>query len=198
MMVTAALWNVAVVNNLLFLGYSHDHTGDAGDGATLAMAPSGMIGMFDVACPSGWTRVSAWDNKFIRGAATYGGTGGSATHTHSGPSHTHNTTDHTHIDATHSHTSPSHTHLGPSHDHFAGHSHYGVMADNGDTAIALYVSMYGDPATGITGSGGAGVTEEETAGTLSSGAGTSSAGTGTTGIEDSLPAYAGIVFCERD
>jgi hypothetical protein len=44
--------------------------------------PSGMIGMFDTACPTGWTRFSALDSKFPQGAETYGGTGGSSTHTH--------------------------------------------------------------------------------------------------------------------
>lgn len=41
--------------------------------------PSGMIAMFAVACPSGWTRFTALDGSFPRGAATYGGAGGSTT-----------------------------------------------------------------------------------------------------------------------
>jgi hypothetical protein len=44
--------------------------------------PSGMIAIFQGSCPSGWTRVADFDGKFLRGAATYGGTGGSSTHTH--------------------------------------------------------------------------------------------------------------------
>lgn len=44
--------------------------------------PSGMILAFDTACPSGWTRVSAWDSKFIMGNATYGTTGGTQSHIH--------------------------------------------------------------------------------------------------------------------
>jgi hypothetical protein len=63
---------------------------DSGDAATKGYVdtqtgggvPSGMIAMFDAACPSGWTRFSALDSKFPRGASTYGGTGGSDTHTH--------------------------------------------------------------------------------------------------------------------
>ncbi len=39
--------------------------------------PSGAIVMFDAACPSGWTRFAALDNRFPRGSATYGATGGS-------------------------------------------------------------------------------------------------------------------------
>ena len=53
------------------------------------VVPSGAILMFDTACPAGWTRFTALDNKFPRGAATYGGTGGADSHTHPGPSHTH-------------------------------------------------------------------------------------------------------------
>lgn len=44
--------------------------------------PSGMIAVFDTSCPSGWTRVSAFDNKFVYGGSSYGATGGAATHTH--------------------------------------------------------------------------------------------------------------------
>jgi len=45
--------------------------------------PSGMIAIFDTSCPTGWTRVSAFDGLFLRGSDTYGGTGGAETHTHS-------------------------------------------------------------------------------------------------------------------
>ncbi len=45
--------------------------------------PSGMIAMFDTSCPSGWTRFAVLDSRFPLGAATYGSTGGSITHTHS-------------------------------------------------------------------------------------------------------------------
>jgi len=40
------------------------------------------IYLSDAACPAGTQRVSAFDGKFIRGSATYGGTGGGTTHTH--------------------------------------------------------------------------------------------------------------------
>jgi hypothetical protein len=44
--------------------------------------PAGMIAMFDTACPTGWTRFSALDNRFPQGATTYGATGGTTSHTH--------------------------------------------------------------------------------------------------------------------
>ena len=43
---------------------------------------TGLIAMFDSSTPTAWTRFSALDVKFPRGAATYGGTSGSATHNH--------------------------------------------------------------------------------------------------------------------
>ena len=92
-LVTAATWNEQVTNNMTWLGTSHDHNGGAGDGGTLAVV-SGLIAIFDAACPAGWTRVSAWDSKMIRGAAAYGATGGADTHTHS---HVHTGEAHTHV-----------------------------------------------------------------------------------------------------
>lgn len=44
--------------------------------------PSGMIAMFDTSCPEGWTRFTALDNKYPKGAAAYGATGGSDAHGH--------------------------------------------------------------------------------------------------------------------
>ncbi|MBM3230317.1 hypothetical protein FJZ22_01520 [Candidatus Pacearchaeota archaeon] len=50
--------------------------------SALGGIPSGAIIMFNMTCPSGWTRFSALDGKTTRGAATYGGTGGSDVHAH--------------------------------------------------------------------------------------------------------------------
>lgn len=84
-LVSAAIWNTDAVDNLVFLGNSHDHSGDAGDGATSSgTLPSGIILAFDATCPSGWTRVSAFDGLYLRGASTYGGTGGGSSHSHDG------------------------------------------------------------------------------------------------------------------
>ena len=97
-LITAALWNASVVGNISWLGGMHDHSGDAGDGATLTLLGniSGMIGIFDAACPSGWTRVAAWDGKMLYGGAAYGATGGSDTHGHTNAAgHTHSAA-HTH------------------------------------------------------------------------------------------------------
>lgn len=47
------------------------------------LATSGMIGIFDELPPLGWSLFSNLQQKFAMGAASYGGTGGAATHTHS-------------------------------------------------------------------------------------------------------------------
>lgn len=44
---------------------------------------TGFVALSTVACPTGWTRKSALDDKFIRGAASAGTTGGADTHRHS-------------------------------------------------------------------------------------------------------------------
>jgi hypothetical protein len=41
------------------------------------------IGIFKSGCPSGWTLMSEWVGKFLQGASSPGGTGGSDTHYHS-------------------------------------------------------------------------------------------------------------------
>lgn len=50
--------------------------------------PNGLIAMFDTTLPGGWAAVSnsaPWTNSFLKGAATYGGTGGANTdHNHTG------------------------------------------------------------------------------------------------------------------
>jgi hypothetical protein len=44
--------------------------------------PTGFIAMFANSCPTGWVRETDLDEKFIRGAVNYGGTGGNENHTH--------------------------------------------------------------------------------------------------------------------
>ena len=98
-LITAATWNAQIEDNLTFLGATHNHGGGTGHGGTVAFLPAGAIMLRDAACPAGWTRVSALDGKFVRGASSYGGTGGAATHTHTVSAlanHTHAVLSHTH------------------------------------------------------------------------------------------------------
>lgn len=95
MLITAAIWNEQVTDNMTWLGTSHDHNGGVGDGATLDLTTPGVIGIFDATCPTGWTRVSAFDNKFLYGEAAYGATGGNDAHAHAS-SHAVHTGPHVH------------------------------------------------------------------------------------------------------
>ncbi len=45
--------------------------------------PSGMIAMFEESCPDGWSRYTALDGRFARGAEIPGSTGGQDEHVHS-------------------------------------------------------------------------------------------------------------------
>jgi len=65
---------------------------------------SGIILPFDgthAGVPSGWTRATAFDDKYPKSVAgDGGGTGGSNTHTHTSPSHSHSVGAHTHAAGT--------------------------------------------------------------------------------------------------
>lgn len=170
--------------------------------------PSGMIAIFNTSCPTDWTRVTAFDGKFIRGNDTYGATGGADTHTHdagtlAGPSHSHtfgSVISHTHsVDppskasgtqsADHTHTGPSHQHSGPSHTHsVSGTAASGGGHQHSYTAVTL--STYGDYAgsshdTGeyISNSGAAGTYGGDGAHGHSVSGTAAADGTGNTGAE---------------
>jgi hypothetical protein len=44
--------------------------------------PQGIILPFDENCPTGWTRVTELDDKFLKGSDTHSDTGGSTNHRH--------------------------------------------------------------------------------------------------------------------
>jgi len=202
-LITAAIWNVDIEDNLTFLGTLHDHNGGSGDGGSFGALKSGWIAMFDAACPSGWTRVSAWDSKFLRGAAAYDVVGGgAATHTHTVAAHIHTNLGHTH-DWNHTHTGPSHTH---------DQNTAGAIATAGETNYVKAGSVSGSAmfsGSGGTGdqrilmagfaAGGTGATGSGTGATSNGGtADTGSGGNGTTGATSNLPAYLDIVYCKKN
>ena len=207
---TAAIWNEQVTNNLAFLGTNHDHNGGAGDGVTItSVLRSGTIGLFDAACPSGWTRVSAWDGKFLRGSATYNAAaGGAATHTHTTAAHVHTNAGHTHV-FYHTHTGPNHTHAqassgdtttatptykvqtAPGAGAFTGNQMYWGGAGGGSPAREVMASGFAAGGTGNTGTGSG---ETSNGGTADTG---STAGAAT-GSADNLPVYVDVVFCKKN
>lgn len=72
------------------------HATTAGDGI-----PSGAIILWTgSSCPSGYTRLSAYDGMFPRGAASYGTTSGSDTHSHTNSVSTHSGHGHTYSGST--------------------------------------------------------------------------------------------------
>ena len=81
-------------NTVLYTGHGNGLDADTVDGkhASQIGIPSGLIGMFDTACPSGWTRFAALDDKFPMGGTTYGATGGNTTHDHGGATASHTLT----------------------------------------------------------------------------------------------------------
>ena len=81
--------------------------GDSTWASPAGTLPSGLIAMFDVSCPAGWTRVAALDGRFPRGSTVYGGAGGSSSHGHG---HSLSVASHSHGTGTYS--VPSHNHGG--------------------------------------------------------------------------------------
>lgn len=182
--------------------------------------PSGMIAMFDAACPVGWTRVDALDGRFPRGAETYGGTGGRSTHDHSVAAHGHpgsstggwsgatsRWTGDTSRGGAHSHTA-SHSHSGPSHRHQASAA---MSCSDGGSRTCWRVD-----ADDRVRSAGTGATSTWSGSTSSTGAHTHTAnhahnipshshsvtianhGATATGGATVLPPYLDVVFCRRD
>lgn len=91
--------------------------------------PSGFIAMFDTSCPTGWTRETAFDGKFIRGAAAYGSTGGASTHTHSYTMPDTNSTNHTATELVRVYEALDM----PQQTHYHRYSSYSVTSDSAET-----------------------------------------------------------------
>lgn len=71
---TSSVANAPSYYNLVFCTYNGPHSAPISVDTT-------FMGLFSTT-PSGWTRFSTLDNRFMRANATAGGTGGVATHTH--------------------------------------------------------------------------------------------------------------------
>jgi len=155
-MVTAAVWNATLVNDALYLkGYE---------------VPAGIIAVFDAACPTGWTRVAAWDGQFVRGAASYGGSGGTSLHGHTTPVHAHTTPDHYH--------------------------HITIGALNYTYGVFVVFTSAADK--NLLASAGAG-SARGAVGLISDGAGTSGNNVpGNWGDGSTVPEYVDVVFCKKN
>ena len=149
---------------------------------TANTVPTGgnFIGMFNAACPTGWTTVTAFDDKFLVGKATYGGTGGAAAHNSHSMSgviaHSHSEGSLS-VGSTGSH---GHNYFSP------GSNQSSVFVSGGATAVTGSTSstMDGSPTHSHTGSIG---------GTIDNASVGGSVGTGS-----NLPPYLTVVWCSKN
>jgi len=149
--------------------------------ATANAVPTGgnFIGMFNAACPVGWTTVTAFDDKFLVGKATYGGTGGATTHTHS-------------IAGVIAHTHSAGTltiQSGGSHNHS-----YDTPASLGNRTSGSSNARRYTSADTISGSW----PSHNHAGVLSGAMANASAGGGTSGTASNNPPYLTVVWCSKN
>lgn len=163
--------------------------------------PSGLIAMFDADCPSGWTRVSALDGKFLTGGASYnaaaGGSDSIALFEANLPSHTHGAgTLSADSAGAHTHTVSGTAASAGAHTHTYMDPKQGRWASDG---TAQYTT-----AGGLIATGSAGAHTHTVSGTAASaGAHThtisgSTAATGGDQPFDNRPAFATIVVCKKD
>jgi hypothetical protein len=146
--------------------------------------PSGLIAMFSTACPVGWTRVAALDNRFPMGSTGYGSAGGSTSHYHDLPTlTTDNSGNHTHPFSG-SGTVPSGT-TGSANS--AGvHITYQSGANSLDTTLTSHGHPYDASTVNISGTTGGG------------GAHTHAVTGARTNSENVTPPYLTVVFCQKD
>jgi hypothetical protein len=160
---------------------------------------TGSVVMSTIACPAGWTRLSAADARVIRGAATASGTGGADTHTHSisgsTAAQTVSTTGSTASSGVSISGSTGSTSI--SHTHSATPSTTGCTAGGGPSAITGVTINAGDAAhTHDSGTlSGAGHTHGS--GTLAGASHSHGVGTLAAATASSLPAYYEVILCVK-
>jgi hypothetical protein len=147
-------------------GNAATYLNGAGTWTTPSGVPSGSIIFFTTPCPAGYTRVAAWDGRYVRMGPSHT-TGGAATHAHGPGSYA--SQGHTHplgslAVASHRHDSgtlgvASHTHSIGDHSHSfgatSGTSGSGISVSSGGFGPVSYAS-HTHSVTGTTGTGGGG------------------------------------------
>jgi len=142
---------------------------------TNSLVPSGAIILWNGgSCPAGYTRLSAYDGKFLMGSATAGDSGGSNTHTHGAGSY----------------AGPGHTHQMDSGSVYAEkHVNPAGMGD----AVFIHANGF----LGATGGGEGGGTVVNAVKNQTTASGTGSV-TGTSASADSRPEFMTILLCKKD
>jgi hypothetical protein len=205
-------------------GNAATYLNGAGAWTTPSGVPSGSIIFFTTPCPAGYTRVAAWDGRYVRMGPSHT-TGGAATHAHGPGSYA--SQGHTHplgtlAVASHRHDSgtlgvASHTHSISVGDHShsfsatsgTGSSSYGVNAGSGSTVShsSHTHSVSGNTATSGGSSGSSGSASPDVAGDTGytapavSGAMGSGGGAAITGASDAqanAPLYVDFYACQKN
>jgi hypothetical protein len=144
--------------------------------AGYGLVPSGAIMMFAAACPSGWMRFTALDNKFPMGSDTYGATGGEATHMHAISS-----------DGAHKHRLPIFSTSGESAVGVAypGNNPFGITSGSDLSNVGIH-----PPLSSFSSISPANVALSDSAGSHNHG--------GQTGSASNLPPYLTTIFCQKN
>jgi hypothetical protein len=151
--------------------------------------PVGAIVIWDQStnCPTGYTRVTAFDGRFLRGASSAGGSGGADSHTH---------------DIAHTHGMGGHTHGGTTADGGVDHTHSGetsgihrgldfvLKSDGGHVSNHTHVFTTGGASAYVHSHG------FTTGGPSTSS--TEGSSTTTRGSASSLPPYFDVLFCRKN
>jgi len=167
------------------------------------LVPAGAIMMFSSACPSGWAPFSALDGRFPMASNVAGATGGTATHSHNVNPHTHTLPDHIHniddstlnigigirnIQYDNNLVIKTGNNVG-SFSATTANQWYGFEYENGMTYPAPTGSNPADvPVTGpkIIGE------------TYPSGNGTTGSSVAATDLQNNLPPYVTLIFCQKN
>jgi hypothetical protein len=160
---------------------------------------SGAVIMSTTGCPTGWTRLSAADNRVLRGASSAGATGGADTHTHtmSGTSGSQSVsisgdtdTSSVSISGATGSTSISHTHSLTTTTTYVGAGGYEVIQSASADST--------DPAHAHTSGSLAGGSHSHSSGTLGASSHSHAAGSLSPATVSNLPAYYAVILCAKN
>jgi hypothetical protein len=186
--------------------------------------PSGSVIFFTTPCPVGYTRVAAWDGRYVRMGPSHT-TGGVGSHSHgvgsyASPAHTHPVGSlavgsHTHSSGTLAVASHSHSISGPDHNHSfsvtSGTAGPGITVTGGGNGPVAYAS-HTHAVSGTTGSDGgfsgtSGSSAPDVAGNTGSATASVTGATGSTGptaitgasdAQANNPLYVDFYACQKD
>jgi len=215
---------IGTVGPVNLSGDASTYLNGAGAWTSPAGVPSGSIIFFTTPCPPGYTRMSAWDGRYVRMGASYA-TGGAASHSHgvgsyAMPSHTHPVGtlavgSHSHSSGTLAVASHSHSISAGDHSHsFSATSGVESSSVGAQTGASYTVARSGHThsVSGTTGTGGgfsgtSGSSAPDVAGNTGSNTATVTGASGATGptaitgvsdAQPNTPLYVDFYACQKD